>query len=72
MEAKWSDYPFSDYELRPKTKKAYRFVKVSAVCACGRKGNVKCVAEECSKCCTKKLIPCKAHKYIRKKNVRVS
>ena len=71
MEENWSEYPFSDYKLQPRTKKSFQFVKHRAVCGCGRKANVKCIGEECSKCCSKKSVACKAHKAV-KKRVRVS
>ena len=31
MEENWSEYPFSDYKLQPRTKKSFQFAKQIAV-----------------------------------------
>ena len=61
MQAQWDAYPFAQYELQARTSKAYRFRKVQTDCPCGRRGNLKCVAEKCRKCCLNDPGVCKAH-----------
>ena len=62
MELKWEDYPFSNYQLKKKTKKSFKFRKYYTECPCGRKGNLYCISEKCSKCCRKQVSDCKVHK----------
>ena len=61
MERDWSEYPFSDYKLKVKNKKSYKFVRVHVECECGRKANVKCVYNNCSRCCRLGTGECRVH-----------
>ena len=62
MEVKWDAYPYRQYKLES-SKKSYRFRKIRAECPYGRKANLKCAVEKCSKCCSKDPVVCKAHKF---------
>ena len=62
MEEKWNDYPFAHYQLQSKSKKSYKFRKIFSVCSCGRKANLKCFFDKCSRCCLLDERFCKAHK----------
>ena len=59
MENDWADYPFADFKLKVKTKKSYVFARYRLQCECGRKANLQCIVEMCSKCC--KTDECKVH-----------
>ena len=61
MKSDWSDYPFTAYELKPKGKKSFVFVRTSAECLCGKKANLKCIGFMCSNCCRSKINNCKVH-----------
>ena len=61
MKKEWNEYPFTDYEVKPKGKKSFVFVRVKAVCPCGRKSNIKCVSLLCSKCCKTRSLKCRVH-----------
>ena len=63
MLAKWEQYPFKNFRLKSKSKKkSYKFITAYLECLCGRKANLNCNYEKCSKCCSKELGKCKAHK----------
>ena len=62
MERAWVEYPFADYKLKAKSfKKSFNFVRVRVECQCGRKGNIKCSYNKCSKCCKVGSRECKVH-----------
>ena len=61
MESKWKDYPFSEYKLKQKTGKSFYFIRFRVECACGRKGNLRCVSQQCAPCCRKDSNVCKVH-----------
>ena len=63
MLANWEEYPYKNFRLKSRSKKkSYIFVRVSLECPCGRKANLNCTYEKCSKCCKKVIGECKAHK----------
>ena len=62
MLSKWKEYPYKNYGLLSKSKKSYKFRRVHVECHCGRRGNLNCMYEKCSKCCKKQLGVCKTHK----------
>ena len=63
MQANWEQYPFKNFRLKSKSKKkSYRFITAYLECFCGRKANLNCNYKKCSKCCSKEVGECKAHK----------